>query len=210
MILKKASAVYAEVSRTEDIKLRKNVDILYWHYRNQNKDEILKYCNSEFELFSLAIRIDRSKPDIFIKMMTNAHLNMFDVQFIHQILDAIQAKRPFYRDLFELVFEHQHEQWMNLMKAYYNKRFKELTVKSNKQGMFILRFADLMIKQNKKCRKYGMQDGRFDKALNDLLSTFFTRTFQNMMPLILEVLEKMKTVYTKEKETICSSYGIGK
>lgn len=52
-----------------------------------------------------------------------------------------------------------------------------------------------------------MTDGRFEKAINDLLSTFFTRTFKNMMPLILEVLEKMKTDYTKEKETICVSYG---
>ena len=28
-----------------------------------------------------------------------------------------------------------------------------------------------------------------------------------MMPLVLEVLEKMKTIYGKEKETICVSYG---
>ena len=52
-----------------------------------------------------------------------------------------------------------------------------------------------------------MTDDRFLKAISDLLSTLFTRTFQNMMPLILEVLEKMKTDYTKEKETICMSYG---
>lgn len=52
-----------------------------------------------------------------------------------------------------------------------------------------------------------MQDGRFERAVSDLLSTFFTRTFQNMMPLILEVLEKMKSDYTKERDTICMSYG---
>lgn len=53
-----------------------------------------------------------------------------------------------------------------------------------------------------------MIDGRFERAINDSLSTFFTRTFRNMMPLVLEVLEKMKTDYTKERETICVSYGI--
>lgn len=73
--------------------------------------------------------------------------------------------------------------------------------------MTVLQITDLVIKQSKKCAKYGMIDGRFEKAINDLLSTFFTRTFRNMMPLILEVLEKMKTDYTKERETICVSYG---
>lgn len=76
------------------------------------------------------------------------------------------------------------------------------------EGLFILRIADLIIKWRKKCARYGMQDGRFERAVNDLLSTLFSRTFQNMMPLILEVLEKMKTDYTKERETICMSYGI--
>lgn len=97
--------------------------------------------------------------------------------------------------------ETKHELWMNLVKAFYNKRYKELS------GMVVLQIADLIIKQRKKCERYGMADGRFERAVSDLLSTFFTRTFKNMMPLILEVLEKMKTDYTKERETICVSYG---
>lgn len=126
---------------------------------------------------------------------------------LNQILDAIQSKRPFYDLLSRLVLETNHELWMNLLKAFYNKRFKSLSVASAHQAIHILRIVDLLVRQKKKCGKYGLEDGRFDRGISDLLSTVFTRTFQNMMPLILGVLEKMKSDYTKEKETICMSYG---
>ena len=54
---------------------------------------------------------------------------------------------------------------------------------------------------------FGMHDARYDKSVHDLLSTFFARTFKNMIPLVLEVLEKMKTEYARENGTICVSFG---
>lgn len=127
-ILKRSKQTFFEISRTEDVKLRKNTDKLIWYYRNQQAEEVIKFCKSEFEIFSLAIRIDKSKPELFLKVMTNAHLNTFDVDLTEQILDAIQSHRPFYEELFKIVFETKHELWMNLMKAFYNKRYRELTV----------------------------------------------------------------------------------
>ena len=100
-----------------------------------------------------------------------------------------------------MVMENNHERWTEILQTYYNTRFKEI------QGGVLLQVADIIEKQNTRINKYGMSDKRYDRAINDILSTFFTRTFQNMMPLVLEVLEKMKTIYGKEKETICVSYG---
>src|SRR3990167_3879117 len=52
-----------------------------------------------------------------------------------------------------------------------------------------------------------MTDRRYERGVYDLMSTFFSRTFQNMMPLILEVLETMKKSHSLEEGTICVSYG---
>lgn len=67
--------------------------------------------------------------------------------------------------------------------------------------------VDVVYNQDKKNKKFGMTDKRYENSLNELISTFCVRTFQNIMPLILEVLEKMKKDYGKEKDTICVSFG---
>lgn len=97
--------------------------------------------------------------------------------------------------------EHNHEAWTKIISTYYNTRYKELS------GQNILEFTNLVSKQRKGINSYGMYDARYVQGLHDLMATFFTRTFKNMMPLVLEVLEKMKKDYSKERETICISYG---
>ena len=78
--------------RTADLKLRKNVDKLMWYFRNQQAEEVVKYCKSEFEIFSLAIRVDKTKPELFLKVMSNAQLNSFDV--IHLEADSRRYTEP--------------------------------------------------------------------------------------------------------------------
>jgi len=85
--------------------------------------------------------------------------------------------------------------------VYYNGRFKELS------GNDILEFADMMSRQRKGIAKYGMVDNRVERGIHDLLATFFCRIFKNTMPLVLEVLTKMRSDYSKERETICHSHG---
>jgi hypothetical protein len=93
-----------------------------------------------------------------------------------------------------------HDLWTGVIAKYYNMRFRDFG------GDVILQFAELVAKQNKYINKYGMEDKRYDKAIHDILATFFNRIFQTMMPLVLEVLEKMKTEFVKENETICVSH----
>jgi hypothetical protein len=200
-ILRRARKTCDEIVRTHEVKLRKNVDKLVFLYRSRKPEEVAKYCDDEFELFTMAIKYEKTRSVIFLKMMNNAQLNSFDVASFDKILDAIQAGRPFYPDLLKQVIEHNHEVWTSVVTKYYNMRFKELS------GNEILQFAALVSKQRKGILSYGMCDNRFVQGLHDLMATFFCRTFKNLMPLLLEVLEKMKKDYLKERETICISYG---
>lgn len=68
-------------------------------------------------------------------------------------------------------------------------------------------FANLITKQAKINTKYGMTDPRYERCLGDLMTTFYSRTFKNIMPLVLQVIEKMKTEFYKEKDTICLCHG---
>lgn len=67
--------------------------------------------------------------------------------------------------------------------------------------------AHMILKQKLLGKEYGLSDTRLSEAINDITSTFCGRTFENMMPLVLEVLEKMTKKYDLEKETICVSFG---
>lgn len=64
-----------------------------------------------------------------------------------------------------------------------------------------------MLKEKIVSEKYGMKDERLTDGINDIAASFCSRTFKNMMPLTLEVLEMMSKKYEIEKETICVSYG---
>jgi hypothetical protein len=55
--------------------------------------------------------------------------------------------------------------------------------------------------------RYGMNDLRLAEALREIASTFCNRTFANVMPLVIEVLDVMTKKHTIEKETICQSFG---
>ena len=72
--------------------------------------------------------------------------------------------------------------------------------------MQVLEFTNIMFAQEKLINEYSMSDPRFNNSYNELTSTFAVRTFMNVMPMILEVLEKMKTEFYVEKN-VCLSNG---
>ena len=65
---------------------------------------------------------------------------------------------------------------------------------------------NLVVKQENTIKDYGMSDPRYANSYNELTATFAVRTFKNIMPMILEVLEKMKTEFYVEKN-VCLSHG---
>ncbi len=51
-----------------------------------------------------------------------------------------------------------------------------------------------------------MSDPRYNNSYNEVTATFAVRTFKNLMPMIMEVLEKMKKEFYVEK-SVCLSHG---
>jgi len=51
-----------------------------------------------------------------------------------------------------------------------------------------------------------MSDPRYSNSYNELIATFCVRSFQHLMPMVLEVLEKMQTD-TYEERGISLSHG---
>lgn len=78
-ILKRAKKTSEEVLRTDEAKLRKNIDKLISLYRQKNMSDVMAFCDEEFSLFTLPIRYDRTRPQVVIKTLDNAQLNFFDV-----------------------------------------------------------------------------------------------------------------------------------
>lgn len=59
--------------------------------------------------------------------------------------------------------------------------------------------------QEKTISEYGMSDPRYGNSFNELTATFCVRTFKNIVPMVMEVLEKMKKEYYVEKN-VCLSH----
>ena len=97
--------------------------------------------------------------------------------------------------------ETYHIKWTEQLRAGYNTLYKQMS------GGQVVMFANLITKQTRLNTKYGMLDPRYERCLGDLMTTFYSRTFKNIMPLVLQVIERMKTEYYKEKDTICLSHG---
>ncbi len=72
--------------------------------------------------------------------------------------------------------------------------------------MQILELLNLLFNEEKVATEYSMLDPRYVNSYNGLISTFSVRTFHNMMPMVLDVLEKMKTEFYVEK-SVCLSNG---
>ena len=74
------------------------------------------------------------------------------------------------------------------------------------QGVSILEFLNLLYAQEKSMGEFGMSDPRYSNSYNELTATFCVRTFKNIIPMVMEVLEKMKKEFYVEKN-VCLSHG---
>ena len=63
-----------------------------------------------------------------------------------------------------------------------------------------------VMEQKNMIEEYGMTDERYTNSFNELISTLCVRIFKNMIPIFLEVLDKMKTDLYFEKH-ICLTNG---
>lgn len=72
--------------------------------------------------------------------------------------------------------------------------------------MSILEFLYILVEEEKMINEYGTHDPRYGNSYNELTATFCMRVYNNIMPMVMEVLEAMKTKFYTEK-TVCLSHG---
>lgn len=72
----------------------------------------------------------------------------------------------------------------------------------------LLKTANLLLDERIMCDKYGLRDSsRLAEGISNIAASFCNRTFRNMMPLVIEILDSMTKKYELEKETICVTFG---
>jgi hypothetical protein len=99
------------------------------------------------------------------------------------------------------VLNNYHNEWLDKVKLNYNALFKDMDTRQ------LLALSELLRQQRLLADRYGMADPRFAEALRDIGSTISNRTFANVMPLVVEVLDTMTKKHYTEKETVCQSFG---
>jgi hypothetical protein len=72
--------------------------------------------------------------------------------------------------------------------------------------MQVLEFSGILHAEEKLTSEYGMSDPRYANNYSQLTATFCVRTFNNCLPMMNKVLDKMKSEYFIEKG-VCYSNG---
>lgn len=191
-LLRKSKKTIEEMQRTKLNCLKRNVDPLVHFWRNKG----LKTADKAKEdiQFILLDKCDRTKATV--DEIHKAYQNAQD--FLEFTQDSIQCQRPFYNELFKEYLQYFHLELTHWISDAWNERTKEFN------GGDILSFVDLAQKQEKMIMYYGMNDARFAESYNELIGTFCVRVFSNLMPLVLEVANKMKTDFYDEKGMLMS------
>ena len=120
--LKTAKKTYEDMSRTKNEGLFRNIDLLISLYKNKKTQELEKNINYDFERFESRIDIDSSPIQEFITSVHNQQ------QFYINTLDAIQAHRPFYQELFSIYIKKIHMKFTRLIAQFWNTRREDFGV----------------------------------------------------------------------------------
>ena len=158
-------------------------------------EQVRQLMNSELDKYIDSVDIKKTETPAFIERLQKTQ------EFMITTLDSIQSFKPFYSDLFKLYLQTFHLKLSDFASNYWNKNYKKFG------GHEIMQFLNILYLQENMINKYGMNDPRYFNSYNELSGTFCVRTFNNMMPMILQVLEKMQTDFYKEKNNNCNSHG---
>ena len=93
-----------------------------------------------------------------------------------------------------------HLKFTKFFKKFWDKRKKLFS--SNQ----ILKYLNLAFNQDEITRQYNMDDPRYQNSFSSLISTFCVNVFNNTMPMVLEVLERMKSKYELDKTGVSRSH----
>jgi hypothetical protein len=132
--LRKIKQNSEEKARTRANLMVRNIDPLLVLYRkkvaavHKKNDVILEKACREPNSIYAKVDLETSPIKDFLKALTEAQ------SWFLQTLDALQATRPFYQDLFRLLLVAFHKRWTDFAKGYWNKRLKEFDVRLSHRG----------------------------------------------------------------------------
>jgi hypothetical protein len=126
--LRKIKQNSEEKARTKLNLLVRNIDPLVVLYKkkvnplHQKNEAILELAFREPNAILARVDLAASPIKEFVKALSEAQTCFL------QTLDALQATRPFYQDLFKLLLSAFHKRWTEFARNYWNARLKEFDV----------------------------------------------------------------------------------
>lgn len=126
--LRKAKQTSEEIFRTKAGKMMVNIDPYIKLFKNKDSDAITRRSQKELQEIISIIDPDKVEVKLFLKIATEAQT------YFQNTLDALQATRPFFPELLKALLQYYHAEWTQMVKTFWNKRFKEFDVKKTNSG----------------------------------------------------------------------------
>ncbi len=211
--LRRAKKTREEQMRTKKKTLSRNIDPLVLMFLNKMGEQIEAKASDECKIFTDKIKeavqseqSPRSRPDP-IQHLKQARDYLSDVP----IVDTDPRCHPGTQTILLGTLHPLHEDVPSRVDASSSDALerelqKVRRTRDSPQGLTILSFMNEIMEQKKMTEEFGMTDERYTNSFNELISTLCVRIFRNMIPIFLEVLEKMKTDLFFEKN-ICMTNG---
>lgn len=183
-IIRKSKENREEIDRLKYKEFKINIDSLIYKYRYLKIDA----GRLGFDDFNDHVKLFDVKRVPLVTAMKILNTTLVEYNYT---LDALQAKRPFYKLLHKCYSIDFHIGFFNWVVDLWNHRRKDYCDED------VLSFIDILYKEKLIQEEYGLNDCRFNKSITSLVSTFCLRIFKRYMPLILEFIHKMRKGYTK-------------
>lgn len=120
--LRKGKKDQEEALRSEEQVIKKNIDQLVFQFRLKRGHEVMTFINNESSGHLDATKEVSLKPEDMVKHFAASQQNYFE------ILDALQAHRPFYQELFHTFADAYHTKWTEALRSCYNRSYKAMNV----------------------------------------------------------------------------------
>lgn len=203
-VLRRAKLFSEEIERTKDKKLYININPYIQLYKDSKLKEVEEFIEldftKQFQLFDFIC----SEPIDFLTQLREAQDHYLKVSLpslTSKMIDCIQAYRPFMSQFFKAYTKTYHLNLTNFIVDFWQKKNEEFS------GLHIITFLNLLKNQEKIINEYGMSDARYGNSYDEILGFFCIRSFNNVMPMAINVLEEMLKKYFIDKKGICTTHG---
>ena len=185
-LLKKSKNNSQEISRTKFNTQRRDVEFLVYNtsYKGVTIEEQVKIdINQFFE----SLNLETDNLNDILESYTEA------LDFLDYTLDALQAHRPFYSDLFRSYQKNYHLELIVIISGFWNERYKSLSAKE------VLNFTNKVSYHEFIINQYNMNEPRFNESYSEFAELYCQKVFHSLVPEIIPLLDEARTEEFKQK-----------